>query len=224
MDLADVCFDIVEAIPHPYKFTFADQLIPAGISIPSNIAEGSRRPTKAYLNHLSVLARLAWRGRNALRSYPPAQACAGSASEQRICPHRADWKNAARARGIIRGAPERERVTPVTLLIPNPKSLIPQDWRQRTVGGRVGACLRCMQRSSRRAAFRLCLRKLLAIYSSDHPADLRQMWRPARPSRPNPQSLIPNPCVRSAALVTAQSGARVRLASTKAHFARSFTR
>jgi four helix bundle protein len=53
MDLADVCFDIVEAIPHPYKFTFCDQLVPAGISIPSNIAEGSRRPTKAYLNHLS---------------------------------------------------------------------------------------------------------------------------------------------------------------------------
>ena len=53
MDLADVCFDIVEAIPHPYRFTFADQLIRAGISIPSNIAEGSRRPTKAYLNHLS---------------------------------------------------------------------------------------------------------------------------------------------------------------------------
>ena len=53
MDLADVCFNIVEAIPHPYRFTFANQLIPAGISIPSNIAEGSRRPTKAYLNHLS---------------------------------------------------------------------------------------------------------------------------------------------------------------------------
>ena len=53
MDLADVCFDIVEAIPYPYRFTFANQLIPAGISIASNIAEGSRRPTKAYLNHLS---------------------------------------------------------------------------------------------------------------------------------------------------------------------------
>ena len=53
MNLADVCFDIVEAIPHPYRFTFTDQVIPAGISIPSNIAEGSRRPTKAYLNHLS---------------------------------------------------------------------------------------------------------------------------------------------------------------------------
>jgi four helix bundle protein len=54
MNLADVCFDIVAAIAHPHRFTFADQLIPAGISIPSNIAEGSRRPTKAYLNHLSI--------------------------------------------------------------------------------------------------------------------------------------------------------------------------
>jgi four helix bundle protein len=54
MDLADVCFDIVEAIQHPYRFIFADQLLPAGISIPSHIAEGSRRPTKAYLNHLSI--------------------------------------------------------------------------------------------------------------------------------------------------------------------------
>jgi four helix bundle protein len=53
MDLADVCFDIVEAIQHPYRFIFADQLLPAAISIPSNIAEGSRRPTRAYLNHLS---------------------------------------------------------------------------------------------------------------------------------------------------------------------------
>jgi four helix bundle protein len=53
MDLADACFDIVDAIPHPYRFIFADHLVPAGISIPSNIAEGSRRPTKAYLNHLS---------------------------------------------------------------------------------------------------------------------------------------------------------------------------
>ena len=53
MDLADICFEIIGAIPYPYKFTFADQLIPASISIPSNIAEGSRRPTKAYLNHLS---------------------------------------------------------------------------------------------------------------------------------------------------------------------------
>jgi four helix bundle protein len=53
MDVADVCFDIVETIQHPYRFVFTDQVIPAAISIPSNIAEGSRRRTKAYLNHLS---------------------------------------------------------------------------------------------------------------------------------------------------------------------------
>jgi len=29
MHLADVCFDIVEAIQHPYRFIFADQLLPA---------------------------------------------------------------------------------------------------------------------------------------------------------------------------------------------------
>jgi four helix bundle protein len=53
MDLVDVCFDIVEALPQQYRFVFCNQLIPASISIPSNIAEGSRRPHKAYLNHLS---------------------------------------------------------------------------------------------------------------------------------------------------------------------------
>jgi four helix bundle protein len=53
MDLVDVCFDIVEALPQQYRFTFSNQLLPSGISIPSNIAEGSRRPRKAYLNHLS---------------------------------------------------------------------------------------------------------------------------------------------------------------------------
>jgi four helix bundle protein len=54
VDLADVCFDIVETMQHPYRFTFADQLLPAAISIPSNVAEGSRRPTRAYLNHVSI--------------------------------------------------------------------------------------------------------------------------------------------------------------------------
>jgi four helix bundle protein len=53
MDLVDVCFDIVEALPPHYRFIFSDQLLPSGISIPSNIAEGSRRPRRAYLNHLS---------------------------------------------------------------------------------------------------------------------------------------------------------------------------
>ena len=43
MALADVCFDIVEAIPHPYRFTFGNQLIPAGISY--SLKHRGRQPT-----------------------------------------------------------------------------------------------------------------------------------------------------------------------------------
>jgi four helix bundle protein len=53
MNLVAVCFDVVESLPPKYHFTFSNQLLPAGISIPSNIAEGSRRSTRAYLNYLS---------------------------------------------------------------------------------------------------------------------------------------------------------------------------
>ena len=95
MDLADVCFDIVEAIPHPYRFTFANQLIPAGISIPSTIAEGSRRPTKAYPTTCRI-ARLAWRSRDTLRTDPSPEIGAGPALEQGGCTHRAYWQDAAR--------------------------------------------------------------------------------------------------------------------------------
>ena len=124
MDLADVCFDIVEAIPHPYRFTFANQLIPAGISIPSNIAEGSRRPTKAYLNHLSLLAGLTRRSRDAVRADPTTKAGTGSASEQGDCPRRSHRQDAARIGGIVGGAHQRaERVNARDE--PNPKSRIP---------------------------------------------------------------------------------------------------
>lgn len=44
---------IIEALPSRYCFIFRDQLLRASISVPSNIAEGSRRTTKGYLNHLS---------------------------------------------------------------------------------------------------------------------------------------------------------------------------
>lgn len=52
IELVDLCFDIVESIPHPYRFVFCSQLLRASISIPSNIAEGHCRTTKGYLNHL----------------------------------------------------------------------------------------------------------------------------------------------------------------------------
>lgn len=54
MDLVDVCFDIVEALPPQQRFTFSNQVPSAAISIPSNIVEGGRRSQKSYLYHLSV--------------------------------------------------------------------------------------------------------------------------------------------------------------------------
>lgn len=106
LDLADVCFDIIEAIPHPYRFAFANQLIPAGISIPSNIAEGSRRPTKAYLNHVSYS--LGSHGEvETLFTDPAPQAGAGSLANQRICSDRADWQDAPWPRRVVGGAYQR---------------------------------------------------------------------------------------------------------------------
>jgi four helix bundle protein len=54
MDLVDLSFDLVDALPARYRFIFCNQILRAAISIPSNIAEGSRRPRRAYLNHLSI--------------------------------------------------------------------------------------------------------------------------------------------------------------------------
>ena len=54
MDLVDVCFDIIDVLPPRYAFTFCNQLLRSSISIPSNTAEGSRRPRRAYLNYLSI--------------------------------------------------------------------------------------------------------------------------------------------------------------------------
>jgi four helix bundle protein len=95
MDLTDVCFDIVEAIQHPYRFIFANQLLPASIAIPSNIAEGSRRPTKAYLHHLSY-----WLGSHGevetpLRAHPTTKTGTGSTFQQRRCSYRPHRKNVA---------------------------------------------------------------------------------------------------------------------------------
>ena len=54
MDLVDACFNVVELVPDRHRFIFCNQLSRAAISTPSNIAEGSRRPRRAYLNHLSI--------------------------------------------------------------------------------------------------------------------------------------------------------------------------
>jgi four helix bundle protein len=54
MDLADMIYDLTEGFPAREHFGLADQLRKSAVSIPSNIAEGSRRKTPGYLNHLVI--------------------------------------------------------------------------------------------------------------------------------------------------------------------------
>ena len=46
LDFAAECVRIANNLPRKYQYSFADQLIRASLSIPSNIAEGSGRGTK----------------------------------------------------------------------------------------------------------------------------------------------------------------------------------
>jgi four helix bundle protein len=54
IDLVERCYSLIKALPPGDRFIFGDQIIRAAVSIPANIAEGNRRPTRAYLNHLSI--------------------------------------------------------------------------------------------------------------------------------------------------------------------------
>ena len=52
MDLADMIYDLTDGFPAREHFGLAYQLRKAAVSIPSNIAEGSRRRTAGYIHHL----------------------------------------------------------------------------------------------------------------------------------------------------------------------------
>jgi four helix bundle protein len=54
MDLADMIYDLTEHFPVREHFGLAYQLRKSGVSIPSNIAEGSRRKTPGYVHHLTI--------------------------------------------------------------------------------------------------------------------------------------------------------------------------
>jgi four helix bundle protein len=54
MELADLAYDITEKFPSREILGLAFQLRKSAVSIPSNIAEGSRRRTPGYLYHLEV--------------------------------------------------------------------------------------------------------------------------------------------------------------------------
>jgi four helix bundle protein len=54
MDLADMVYDLTENFPPRERFGLAYQLRKSAVSIPSNIAEGSRRKTPGYVHHLVI--------------------------------------------------------------------------------------------------------------------------------------------------------------------------
>ena len=54
MDLADMIYDLTEHFPSREHFGLAYQLRKSAVSIPSNIAEGSRRKTPGYVHHLVI--------------------------------------------------------------------------------------------------------------------------------------------------------------------------
>lgn len=55
MDLADRLYDITSSFPKEERYGLASQLTRAGVSLPSNIAEGSNRPgTKDFIRFLGI--------------------------------------------------------------------------------------------------------------------------------------------------------------------------
>src|SRR5438105_1346456 len=54
MDLADRVYELTESFPKREWFGLAQQLRKSAVSIPSNIAEGSRRKTPGYVHHLII--------------------------------------------------------------------------------------------------------------------------------------------------------------------------
>jgi len=55
MEVVDVVYDIIEALPSSERFALANQLKRSAVSVPSNIAEGSaRNNTKELIQYLYI--------------------------------------------------------------------------------------------------------------------------------------------------------------------------
>ena len=54
MDLADRVYDLTESFPYREWLGLAHQMRKSAVSIPSNIAEGTRHKTPGYIHHLVI--------------------------------------------------------------------------------------------------------------------------------------------------------------------------
>ena len=54
MDLADLVYDLTEKFPARERYGLAQQMRKAAVSIPSNIAEGTRHRTAGYLSRVII--------------------------------------------------------------------------------------------------------------------------------------------------------------------------
>ena len=54
MDLAELIYRLTEDYPPRERYGLASQMRRASVSIPSNIAEGHRQRTRAYVRHLVI--------------------------------------------------------------------------------------------------------------------------------------------------------------------------
>ena len=55
MEIVDKVYDIIPTLPHEEKYGIKSQMTRSGISIPSNIAEGSaKRSVKEYIRYLEI--------------------------------------------------------------------------------------------------------------------------------------------------------------------------
>jgi four helix bundle protein len=56
MDFVDLAYDVTDTLPVKERFLLIDQLRRSAVSIPSNIAEGSKRGTRADFRNFSRIA------------------------------------------------------------------------------------------------------------------------------------------------------------------------